>query len=149
MAEGKHEKGAGSHRPVRIDLRVVGLEVACKPETSGERRHRPGLLSRFDEGELHVAGSKSGYASFAIGTSPVGITVRPDGMQVWVALPDRFSAAGAGKLAGITPVDDASDKLPSTSVVGGFPREVSFLPDGRTLVATVFDAERIELLPTP
>lgn len=128
--------------PVRVAVASDGRTVWVTARGSD-------ALLRFGADEIHAARDKSGYASFAIGTSPVGLAVRPDGTQVWVALSGRFGAAGAGKLAGITLVDGKPDKLLGTSAVGGFPREVAFLPDGHTLVTTVYGSGRIELIPTP
>lgn len=99
--------------------------------------------------KIHIDGD--GHASigaFPVGKSPVGVVVRPDGKQVWVALSDRFDKNGAGELAALTHFEGPQIKL-MTVPSSGFPRELSFLPDGRTLVATLFAAGLVELVPTP
>ncbi len=88
-------------------------------------------------------------STFTIGKNPVGLAVRPDGKQVWVALSDRFGNDADGKLAGLA---DAREQTPSTvfsAPAPGFPREIIFLPDGRTIVATLFDGKKIEVVNTP
>lgn len=90
-----------------------------------------------------------------VGTSPVGVAVRPDGNQVWVALSDRFArkrrnprARDLVGLIGAAASDAASIELVSEPV-SGFPRELVFLPDGRTLAVGLFDDDRIEFFTTP
>jgi DNA-binding beta-propeller fold protein YncE len=94
-------------------------------------------------------------ASFHVGTSPIGVAVRSDGRQVWVALSDRFASGkdggGGMELAGLIGTGDshvASVKV-VTEPVSGFPRELAFLPDGRTLAVGLFKAKRIEFFTTP
>lgn len=96
-----------------------------------------------------LPGHAGDAASFPVGTSPVGVAVRPDGRQVWVALSSRFDKHGAGGLAGLTDLSSSQGMKLMTAPARGFPRELSFLPDGRTLVATLFDAQRVEFVPTP
>jgi DNA-binding beta-propeller fold protein YncE len=97
-----------------------------------------------------LAGSKRLVSrTFAIGTSPVGVAVRPDGKQVWVALSNRFGKDKAGELVGLADVTDESSTKLLSAPAAGFPREVAFLPDGKTVVATLFDANQIEVIPTP
>ncbi|HUA80037.1 MAG TPA: hypothetical protein VL997_06675 [Dyella sp.] len=97
-----------------------------------------------------VNGSKQAHvASLPIGPSPVGIAARQDGKQVWVALSNRFGSDKTGQLVGISDPDDAAQKKLVTLPAAGFPRELTFLSDGRTLVATLYDAQQVELVPTP
>lgn len=104
-------------------------------------------LVRFQIGDSpawdHIVSS-----SFEVGVSPVGVAVRPDGRQVWVALSNRFGDEKAGKLVGL---EDATQETPTkflSAPAAGFPREVSFLPDNRTVVVTLFSANQVELIPT-
>lgn len=93
----------------------------------------------------------NGHASaetYHIGTSPVGIAVRPDGRQIWVALSNRFERHGVGGLARLTQWEGHSQMTLLTLPAARFPRELTFLPDGRTLVATLFEAGQIEFVPT-
>lgn len=90
--------------------------------------------------------------SFHIGAEPVGVAIRPDDKQVWVALSARFESDEAAGLAAIDSLDglDGNGTTRRMSVPArGFPREVRFLPDGRTLVVTLFRSQAIELIRTP
>lgn len=110
------------------------------------------VTARGDNALLKVQLDDAGRASigdFPIGDSPVGIAVRPDGKQVWVAVSDRFGKHGSGQLAGLTPLDGSAQTKLLSVVAPGFPRELSFLPDGRTLVATLFDAKQVQFVVTP
>jgi hypothetical protein len=78
------------------------------------------------------------------GTAPVGVAVRPDGAEVWVANSDRFSANGDGTLMGLSVAGKGSRKI----TTGRFPRELAFLTDGCTLVATVFGSSELQFVPT-
>jgi DNA-binding beta-propeller fold protein YncE len=82
---------------------------------------------------------------FTVGSSPLGIAVRPDGQQVWVANSNRFAADGKGFL---TMLRTADGKVGGTVPSGAFPRDLRFLPDGTTLVAAVFGSQAIQFIPT-
>jgi DNA-binding beta-propeller fold protein YncE len=82
---------------------------------------------------------------FAVGSSPVGIAIRPDGQQVWVANSNRFATDGKGFL---TMVRTADGGIGGTVPSGAFPRDLRFLPDGTTLVAAVFGSQAIQFVPT-
>lgn len=80
---------------------------------------------------------------------------RFDGTQVWVALSNRFGSTKydpTGRqlvgLGGLGSAGQGPTKL-LRAPASDFPREVSFLPDGRTLVVTLYGAKRIEFVPTP
>jgi DNA-binding beta-propeller fold protein YncE len=106
-------------------------------------------LLRIPATDLKVGGGQIETDSFHIGTEPVGVAVRPDGKQVWVALSARFTSGESGGLAGVNGIGgDGKAELMSVPAKG-FPRELNFLPDGRTLVVTLFRARAIEFLPTP
>lgn len=73
-----------------------------------------------------------------------------------MALSDRFATkqgAGNGRqLAGSIGTDNAAAAASVQTVsepVSGFPRELVFLPDGRTPVVGLFKDNRIEFFTTP
>jgi DNA-binding beta-propeller fold protein YncE len=110
------------------------------------------VTARGDNALLKMQLDEAGRAvigEFPIGDGPVGVAVRPDGKQVWVAISDRFNKSGTGNLAGLTPLDGSAQTKLLSVAAQGFPRELSFLPDGRTLVATLFDAKQIQFVATP
>jgi len=82
--------------------------------------------------------------AITVGPAPVGVAARPDGGQVWVSNSDRFSAAGVGSLSIIPVAGGAGRTAPS----GKFPRDMRFLPDGRTLLVAQFDSLALQLVPT-
>jgi DNA-binding beta-propeller fold protein YncE len=103
---------------------------------------------RFQTEEWLAQSTRATFRRFSVGASPVGIAIRPDGKQVWMALSNRFGNDSGGQLVGFA---DATDDVPSkrmTAPAAGFPREVIFLPDGNTLVATLFNASQVVVLPT-
>lgn len=132
---------AAGCNPVRVAVAPSGGQIWVTARGSN-------ALLEFHADDLQAKAGQSGYASFAIGASPVGVVVRRDGRQVWVALSSRFGSATAGQLAGLSLVDGQPGKL-MQAPAAGFPREVSFLPDGRTLVATLYEDDQVELIPTP
>lgn len=110
------------------------------------------VTARGDNALLKIQLDDAGRVTigdFPIGDSPVGIAVRPDGKQVWVAVSDRFGKNGSGQLAGLAPLDGSAQTKLLSVAAPGFPRELSFLPDGRTLIATLFDAKQVQFVATP
>ncbi|WP_266159260.1 hypothetical protein [Dyella silvatica] len=128
--------------PVRVAISPSGkqLWVTARGDNT---------LLRFQADDGLAEAKHASVGSFPIGTSPVGVVVRPDGKQVWVALSNRFGKDSAGQLAGLVSGDNDASMKHLSAPAAGFPREVSFLPDGRTLVATLFDAKQVELILTP
>lgn len=106
-------------------------------------------LLRFQMDEWPAQADHIVSTSFDIGVSPVGIAVRPDGRQVWVALSNRFGDDEAGQLVGLEDTTQDSPAKLLSAPAKGFPREVSFLPDNRTVAVTLFNANQVELIPTP
>lgn len=127
--------------PVRVAVSASGGQIWVTARGDG-------AVLRFT-----VADESSAIATqvhpISVGPSPVGIAVRPDDTQVWIAQSDRFHH-GNGSLVGLIDpgADDPSTKRASVTATG-FPRELRFLADGRTLVATLFDAEQIQFAQTP
>lgn len=110
------------------------------------------VTARGDNALLKVQLDDAGRAAigdFPIGDSPVGVVVRPDGEQVWVAVSDRFGKNGTGRLAGLAALDGSAQTKMLTIAAPGFPRELAFLPDGHTLIATLFNARQVLLVATP
>lgn len=132
---------AAGCNPVRVAVAPTGDAVWVAARGSG-------ALLEFHASDLLTTTRKSNHASFAIGASPVGVAIRPDGKQVWTALSARFGHAASGQVAGLALANGVPREL-LKAPASSFPREVSFLPDGRTLVVTLFGDERIELIPTP
>ena len=128
--------------PVRVAVSPSGSQVWVTARGSD-------ALLRFQTDDLLARSHGAGYAKYSIGTSPVGLAVRPDGAQVWAALSHRYGKKGLGQLAGVAlEANTSSVKLMSTPAAG-FPREIAFLHEGRTLVATLFAAQRVEFVSTP
>ena len=128
--------------PVRVAVSPDGKWVWVTARGSNK-------LLRFQMDEWPAQGDHIVSSSFDIGVSPVGIAVRPDGRQVWVALSNRFGDDKAGQLVGL---EDTTQDKPTkllSAPARGFPREVGFLPDNRTVAVTLFNANQVELIPTP
>lgn len=133
---------------------VTAWPVGCNPvrvaaSPSGELLW---VTARADNALMKIQPTGNGrvsIGSFPVGNSPVGVVVRPDGKQVWTALSDRFDKGGNGQLAALTHIEDGNHAKLLTLPASGFPRELIFLPDGRTLVATLFDADQVQFIPTP
>jgi hypothetical protein len=66
-----------------------------------------------------------------------------------MTLSHRFGKKGLGQLAGVALRASASSVKLISAPASGFPREIAFLHDGRTLVATLFAARRVEFIPAP
>lgn len=103
------------------------------------------VTARGDNAVLRFAADGKGAQGVAIkvGDAPVGVAVRPDGAQVWVANSARF-AGGDGSLTRIDVETGATASTPS----GPFPRELDFLPDGKTLVASQFNGQALQFVAT-
>jgi DNA-binding beta-propeller fold protein YncE len=85
--------------------------------------------------------------SLPVGRSPVGLAARPDGTQLWVANSDRFATV-SGSLTVISPANPIDAKASGTLAVGAFPRDLRFMPDGRTLVVALYGDGAVLLHPT-
>jgi DNA-binding beta-propeller fold protein YncE len=123
--------------PVRVALSADGSKVWVTARGDGE-------LLEFSTRELSRGVSSTTAIRHKVGSSPVGLAVRPDGGQVWVANSDRFSTSASGTLTCISLTDTSERSVAS----GRFPRELTFLPDGKTLVVTVFGSSELQFVPT-
>lgn len=91
--------------------------------------------------------SPRNMVSLAVGKSPVGLAARQDGAQLWVANSDRFATVN-GSLTVISPANPREAKASGSLAVGAFPRDLRFMPDGRTLVVAQFGDGTVLLHPT-
>lgn len=105
-----------------------------------------GRIMGFDAGLL-AQGAPGRALTIEIGNSPVGLALRPDGKQLWAANSDRFGKQG-GSLALIEMISPTEIKIGQSIKVGQFPRDLRFLPDGRTLVVALFGDDAVLLHPT-
>jgi DNA-binding beta-propeller fold protein YncE len=165
----------GRHHPVGLLLKIDVAKAAIEPRNSiliaipagcdpvrvavSPTGQTLWVTARGDDALLRIAASGLGAGngqietdSFHVGAEPVGVAIRPDDKQVWVALSARFES---DKDAGLAAIDDAdgldgngTTKLMTVSA-RGFPREACFMPDGRTLVVTLFRTRAIEFMATP
>lgn len=161
----------GNHHPVglllKIDISkaatdprnaVVGaIPAGCDPvrvavspsgDTLWVTAREDDALLRIPANDLSV-GSQVKTDRYHIGTEPVGVAVRPDDKEVWVALSARFRSGKGGGLEGIAGIDGNGKIEGMSAPASGFPRNLSFLPDGRTLVVTLFQSKAVEFMPTP
>jgi DNA-binding beta-propeller fold protein YncE len=127
--------------PVRVALSPSG-------KTAWITARGDDALLRLQTDELQAGTHNIHVSKFPIGPSPIGVAIRPDGAQVWVAISDRFSKGGGGRLAGFTNIDSSTPTSVLSAPAPGFPREVTFLRDGHTLIATLFTAKQVMLVPT-
>ncbi len=162
----------GRHQPVGVLLKidiakaaidprhsvVAGVPAGCQPvrvavspsgETLWVTARGDNALLRIPAADLNSGAGHLDTDSFPIGTDPVGLAVRPDDRQVWVADSARFVSGRSGRLAGLTGIHGKGKVELMSAAAKGFPRELNFLPDGRTLVVTLFSARAVEFMPTP
>jgi len=127
--------------PVRVALSGDGATVWLTARGGDE-------VQAFDTGHLQRGDGVPILAHIRVGRSPVALGVRPDGAQVWVGNSDRFSGGAASSLNLLEGASPAAMKPVATLQSGAFPREMSWLPDGRTLIVTEFGAQTVRLVPT-
>ncbi len=162
----------GRHQPVGVLLKidiakaatdprhsvVAGVPAGCEPvrvavspsgKTLWVTARGDNALLRIPAVDLSSGARHLDTESFSIGADPVGLAVRPDDRQVWVADSARFVSGKSGHLAGLTGIHGKGKVELMSAAAKGFPRELSFLPDGRTLVVTLFSAGAVEFMPTP
>ncbi len=87
------------------------------------------------------------HQTVAVGSSPVGVAVSLDNKQVWVVSSNRFSDTERGFLTLIRASPDRHANIGGHVASGLFPRDIRFLPDGKTLAVAVFRSEELRLLP--
>jgi DNA-binding beta-propeller fold protein YncE len=123
--------------PVRVALSADQATVWVTAR--GEHR-----LKGFSALGLSGASTAAPDISVKVGQAPIGIAVRPDGTQVWVADSNRFGHNRPGELTALSP----SGKVLRTVATGVFPRDINFLPDGKTLVVAQYESQAVQFVPT-
>lgn len=94
-------------------------------------------------------------SKFDVGGGPVGIAIRPDGTQAWIALANRFLSTKYNpqgrEVVGLLGIDKpgAAAVTAVSEPASAFPRELEFLPGGKTFAVGLFAARRIEFFTTP
>lgn len=128
--------------PVRVAVSPSGKQVwvAARGDNA---------LLEFQADDLLSKSGNISRKTFPIGPSPVGVAVRPDGKQVWAALSNRFGKDGGGEIAGLADITDSKPDQRLSMSASGFPREVMFLADGRTMVVTLFRGKQVEFMTLP
>lgn len=133
--------------PVRVVVAPDGSAVWVSARDS-HAVLRIGTAAFTAHGTLQVSG-------FDVGGGPVGLAMRPDGKQVWVALANRFQRSRYNpeqrELVGLLGIGQPGAAAISavSEPASAFPRELAFLPDGRTLVVGLYAANRLEFFTTP
>jgi DNA-binding beta-propeller fold protein YncE len=123
--------------PVRVALSPD--EATAWVTARGEDR-----LEGFTARRLAGASTAAPEISVKVGAAPVGIAVRPDGTQIWVADSNRFGHDRPGALTAVSP----SGQVLRTAATGVFPRDIRFLPDGKTLVVAEYGSRAVQFVPT-
>lgn len=100
---------------------------------------------RFDIDAPDGNGAKARRQRIAVGSAPVGLALAPAGDALWVSNSNRFADAEPGTLERMNLADASRQVMPS----GRFPRDLRFLPDGKTLVAAVFGSSQLQLVSPP
>lgn len=103
-----------------------------------------GKIMEFDPTQSGSGSTKGQALTIDIGSSPVGLALRPDGSQLWVADSGRFGASD-GSLALIDLSAPGQARVAQRFRVGKFPRDLRFLPDGKTLVVALFGDDAVML----
>ena len=127
--------------PVRAVLSAQGDRLYVTARASD-------ALLIFDPVALVSDPAHALLAKVPVGNAPVGLAVVDQGRRIVVANSGRFGGAGGQDLTVIdaSRVDQGSDAVDGTVVVGHFPRELHATDDGKTLLVTDFDSDQIELL---
>jgi DNA-binding beta-propeller fold protein YncE len=122
------------------------VRVALSPDraTAWVSARGDNSLLAFPIAGLSGIQPKPKVTAYSVGTAPVGVAVRPDGAEVWVSNSDRFSTTSRGTLSALSTRDGATHTVES----GGFPRDMTFLPDGKTLVVAAFRSGAVQFVPT-
>ena len=125
--------------PVRVGLSGDGARawVTARGENA---------VYGFDVAGLTATPPKPSRTRYPAGDSPVGVAVQPGSGVVWVSDSNRFSPGRQGELQSIAL---APGQAPVVLRSRRFPRDLAFLPDGRTLVVAQFGSDAVQLAPVP
>lgn len=127
--------------PVRVVVSADGHSLWVSERGDGR-------IMGLDPTVAFAGAKRASTTVIAVGQAPVGLAIRPDGTQLWIGDSDRFGGA-AGSLVLVSPAVPADAHVVSTSKVGDFPRDLRFLPDGKTLVVALFGDSAVLIHPTP
>ncbi len=128
--------------PVRVALSPSGSEAWISARGDN-------ALLQIPTKSLQRESSPGKRIQIKVGAGPVGVAVRPDGSQVWTTLSDRFGGGDPAGLVGLIGISDFKTMKTVEGKSPGFPRELLFLPDGKTLVIGLFQASKIDFMTTP
>jgi DNA-binding beta-propeller fold protein YncE len=123
--------------PVRVELSPDNMTAWVTAR--GDHR-----LEGFTTAGLTGASAAAPEVSVKVGRSPIGLAVRPDGTQVWVANSNRYNGGQPGSLTAVSP----DGRVLRTVSTGVFPRDIHFLPDGKTLMVAQYDSHAVQFVPT-
>jgi DNA-binding beta-propeller fold protein YncE len=99
------------------------------------------MLMVFDTAKLR-AGGEALAQKVPVGVAPIGVAA--DKGKVFVTNSDRF---GGGSTQSVSVLEEANPSGPQASIpAGGFPRELKFTSDGKTLLVTNFASSTLELV---
>jgi DNA-binding beta-propeller fold protein YncE len=127
-------------QPVRVVVSADGRTVWVTARASD-------ALLAFSAAKLIRSPARALLAAVRVGEAPVGLALVRHGSLVVVADSNRFSAHGAH--AALTVVDAAAALAQRPAIVGTipaglFPREMSLVPPGRTLLVGNFASDQLE-----
>lgn len=154
VAKAAHDPRASLAGGVQAGCNPVRVAVAPDGEalwvTARDSREvlRIGVDAFAAHGGVKVSG-------FDVGGGPVGIAIRPDGKQAWIALADRFQNTKYNpqgrEVVGLLGIDAPGPAAVNavSEPASAFPRELVFLPDGRSFAVGLYAAQRIEFFTTP
>ena len=124
--------------PVRVAVSPDGARVWVTARGDGE-------FLGFDAAALQGVARAQPGVRVKVGTSPVGVAVRPDGARAWVSASDRFGGGSAGLVE--VDLSAAPPAAATPRPAQGFPRDLRFLPDGRTLAVALYTGRTVRLEP--
>ena len=127
-------------QPVRVAVSPDGRVVWVTARASDR-------LLGFAAARLTARPTAALAADVRVGEAPVGLAVADQGRVIVVADSDRFDAPGQHAALTVVSADRAlrgRPAVPGSLPAGGFPRELSVEPDGRTLLVTNFRSAQLE-----
>ena len=121
--------------PVRVVISLDGHALWISERGSNS-------ILGLDAALLRPGGSRLELTTISVGKAPIGLAIREDGSQLWVANSDRFGP-GDGSVTVIAPATPGSAKVHDSYGVGHFPRDLRFMPDGKTLILALFSDDTV------
>ena len=131
---------AAQCQPVRVAVSPDGQLVWVTARASDQ-------LLAFSAAKLRTDPAHALQATVRVGEAPVGLAVVADGRDVIVADSNRFSVRGAGSELTVVSTTAALANRPAilgTIPAGGFPREMTLEPGGRTLLVSNTSSRQLE-----